>query len=97
MDFYEFIPLFYVAFEKCVMLQIGDVIGNPNLKARSEEMKQHARDVCNFSASLKGNLVSHKRTHTGEKPFKCHVCDFSTAHKKNLKAHIQGMHTKQSL
>ncbi|XP_052764283.1 sal-like protein 3 isoform X6 [Mya arenaria] len=44
----------------------------------------YCQKVCGSNAAL----VLHVRTHTGEKPFQCHVCDYSANTKGNLKKHL---------
>ena len=38
-------------------------------------IKKIVCDVCEKTFKTKSQLVIHKRVHSGERPFKCEVCD----------------------
>ena len=44
-------------------------------------------ELCNKVFSTKGNLVAHKRTHTGDKPYECDVCNKRFSQSSTLTAH----------
>ncbi|CAH1774757.1 unnamed protein product [Owenia fusiformis] len=50
-------------------------------------------EVCGKQFNQKPNLIAHARSHTGEKPYKCHFCDFAAANRTNFKRHLERKHT----
>ena len=50
---------------------------------------------CDKMFDVGGSFTNHMRTHTGEKPFICHFCDFSANESRNLKRHEDSVHRKR--
>ena len=50
------------------------------------------RNTCEFCGKIfvnLSNLTVHRRSHTGEKPYQCSLCDYTTAQSSKLTRHMK--------
>ena len=48
--------------------------------------------VCGRVVLFRSEFEKHMRTHTGEKPFMCHLCSYRSAQRSNLNVHLKSVH-----
>ncbi|XP_023343448.1 uncharacterized protein LOC111712919 isoform X3 [Eurytemora carolleeae] len=77
-----------------------DAIFDPKL--RKEIISKGRNDTCEYCGKVFkncSNLTVHRRSHTGEKPYKCELCPYSCAQSSKLTRHMKthGRQGKEAL
>lgn len=65
-----------------------------NLRLPNQHLKKESRrnDTCEFCGKVFkncSNLTVHRRSHTGEKPYKCELCSYACAQSSKLTRHMK--------
>uniref|UniRef100_A0A023F113 Putative c2h2-type zn-finger protein n=1 Tax=Triatoma infestans TaxID=30076 RepID=A0A023F113_TRIIF len=55
----------------------------------SDNNKLHSCNYCGKKFRFQSNLIVHRRCHTGEKPYKCSVCNHACSQSSKLKRHMK--------
>uniref|UniRef100_A0A1I7X7I2 Protein krueppel n=1 Tax=Heterorhabditis bacteriophora TaxID=37862 RepID=A0A1I7X7I2_HETBA len=65
----------------------SSTLSNNSIGGSTHPEKRHICEICGKGFPYLSILESHKRCHTGEKPFNCHFCDKKFAQKATLQVH----------
>lgn len=66
--------------------------GNSLLQSSLMKKEQRRNDTCEFCGKVFkncSNLTVHRRSHTGEKPYKCELCSYACAQSSKLTRHMK--------
>uniref|UniRef100_A0A1A8PT66 B-cell CLL/lymphoma 11B (Zinc finger protein) n=1 Tax=Nothobranchius pienaari TaxID=704102 RepID=A0A1A8PT66_9TELE len=68
----------------------------PDTQGQNQALgKSKSCEFCGKIFKFQSNLIVHRRSHTGERPYKCHLCDHACSQASKLKRHMKThMHNK---
>uniref|UniRef100_A0A8C7JPX7 BCL11 transcription factor A b n=1 Tax=Oncorhynchus kisutch TaxID=8019 RepID=A0A8C7JPX7_ONCKI len=69
----------------------------PNPAQPTTPLKAKSCEFCGKTFKFQSNLIVHRRSHTGEKPYKCHLCNHACTQASKLKRHMKTHSQKNSL
>lgn len=70
----------------------GSLTGTPPATHRKEPGARTRNDTCEYCGKVFkncSNLTVHRRSHTGEKPYKCELCSYACAQSSKLTRHMK--------
>ena len=77
--------------------KLKSTLGRHLLKAHYSKKARHECLKCTFSCESKSGLKAHMVSHSNNRPFPCHFCDYRAKLKGSLKNHILTVHTADAL
>ncbi len=66
-----------------------------HMKIHDEGCNFYICDFCDKHFTQRSGLLTHRRNHTGYRPYCCSYCDATYTTSSNLKSHVESWHTKR--